>query len=166
MTFKVLGWLAMKKYRKVAVGGTFDKLHRGHKALLSKAFEVGKYVVVGLTSDEFVAKLDKPHKTASYAERLWELISYLENSGFKGCFHVVALNDSFGLTLIGDGLDALVVSEETAKIGKIINKKRSQAGLPPLKIITVNLIQAENQKPISTTRIRANEIDRNGHILK
>ncbi len=156
----------MKKYNKVAVGGTFDELHRGHRALLSKAFEAGKYVVVGLTSDAFVARMGKPHKTASYAERLRELENYLKNRGFEGRFHVVPLNDSFGLTLIGDGLDGLVVSADTAKIGEIINQKRVEADLPPLKIIVVRLVQAENKKPISTTRIRALEIDRNGHMLK
>ena len=156
----------MKKYSKVAVGGTFDELHRGHKTLLSKAFEAGEYVVVGLTSDEFVARMKKPHKTATYPERLRELEAFLDNSGYKDRFHVVQLNDSFGLTLIGDGLDALVVSEDTAKIGRIINRKRHEAGLPALKILVVHLVQAENDKPISTTRIRANEIDRNGHMLK
>ena len=35
----------MKKYNKVAVGGTFDELHRGHEALISKAFEVGKMLL-------------------------------------------------------------------------------------------------------------------------
>ena len=71
----------MKKYEKVAVGGTFDELHRGHKALLSKAFEIGEKVVIGLSSDEFVSKMGKPHKTATYAERLKELQTYLEKTG-------------------------------------------------------------------------------------
>ena len=31
-----------KKYDKVAVGGTFDKFHDGHKKLLSTAFEIGR----------------------------------------------------------------------------------------------------------------------------
>jgi pantetheine-phosphate adenylyltransferase len=155
-----------KKFRKVAVGGTFDRLHKGHRALLSKAFEVGQRVVIGLTSDAFVAKMCKPHKTAPYVERLEDLKVFLEKSGYKGRFEIVPLNDSYGLTLDRDGLDALVVSQETVKTGAIINQKRGEAGLPPLSIVEINLVPAENKTPISTTRIRAQEIDRNGHLLK
>ena len=42
-----------KKYSKVAVGGTFDKFHDGHKKLLSTAFEIGDRVEIGVTSDAF-----------------------------------------------------------------------------------------------------------------
>ena len=74
----------MKKYRKVAVGGTFDELHRGHKTLICKAFEVGEKVVIGLSSDAFVAKMGKPHITASFAERRRELEAFLEDAGYCG----------------------------------------------------------------------------------
>ena len=73
----------MKKFKKVAVGGTFDELHRGHKALLNKAFEVGEKVVIGLSSDEFVSKMGKPHETATYAERRKELADLLRKIWFS-----------------------------------------------------------------------------------
>ena len=76
------------------------------------------------------------------------------------------LFDAYGLTLNKDGLDALVVSQETVKTGAIINQKRKEVDLPPLNIVEITLVPAENKKPISTTRIRAKEIDKNGKVLK
>jgi pantetheine-phosphate adenylyltransferase len=156
----------MRKFRKVAVGGTFDELHRGHKTLLGKAFEVGNKVVIGLSSDEFVSKMGKPHATAPYGERCRELEAYLKEVGLTERAEIVQLNDPFGLTISGKGLEALVVSKETQKIADRINEKRQLAGMAPLKIVAVNMVQAENSSPISTTRIRRGEIDRNGHMLK
>ena len=156
----------MKIFKKVAVGGTFDELHRGHKSLLDKAFEVGDKVVIGLSSDEFVSKMGKPHVTASYLERCKELAAYFKELGLTNRAEIVALNDPFGLTISGKGLEALVVSKETLKTAEKINEKRQNAGLEPLQIVAVNMVPAENNSPISTTRIRSGEIDRNGHMLK
>jgi pantetheine-phosphate adenylyltransferase len=156
----------MRKFQKVAVGGTFDELHMGHKTLLSRAFEVGDKVVIGLSSDEFVSKMGKPHETASYNERRGELEIFLELSGLAERAEIVPLNDPCGLTISGKGLEALVVSKETQKIAEKINEKRRKTGLAPLEIVAVKMVPAENNTPISTTRIRSGEIDRNGHLLK
>jgi cytidyltransferase-like protein len=156
----------MKNYREVAVGGTFDVLHRGHKALLAKAFEVGEKVIIGLSSDEFVAKMSKPHVTANFVERKKDLASYLAEMGLIDRAEIVPLKDPYGLTIKGKGLEALVVSRETAKTASSINEARQKAGIPPLEIVAVDMVQAENSTPISTTRIRSGEIDRNGHMLK
>ena len=155
----------MTKFKKVAVGGTFDELHRGHKAFLAKAFEVGDKVVIGLSSDVFVAKMGKPHITAPYVERRRELQAYLSEMGLAQRGEIVPLTDPYGLTIKGKGLEALVVSCETAKTAGAINETRKKAGLPALEIVAVDMVEADNNSPISTTRIRSGEIDRNGHIL-
>ncbi len=156
----------MRKFKKVAVGGTFDKLHRGHLSLLGKAFEVGDKVVIGLSSDEFVSKMGKPHETAPYCERRKELEAYLKELCLDWRAEIVPLGDPFGLTISGKGLEALVVSQETQKTAETINEKRQKVGLAPLEIVAVTMVPAENNVPISTTRIRSGEIDRNGRMLK
>jgi pantetheine-phosphate adenylyltransferase len=157
----------MKKLKKAAVGGTFDELHRGHKTLIGKAFEVADRVVIGLSSDTFVVKMGKPHLTASYWERKEELENYLDTSGLAGRYEIVPLDDALGRTMVAaDGLEALVVSQETEHTAQAINIKRKKASISPLKIFTVDMVPAENKTPISTTRIRNGEIDRNGHVLK
>jgi len=156
----------MKKFRKVAVGGTFDELHRGHKVLLMKAFEIGESVMIGLCTDEFAGKLGKPHITAPYEERLKELKAFLNNLGLLGRVEIIPLNDPFGPTLAESCIEALVVSEETRPTALKINENRRNTELPPLKIVTINMVPAENCTPISTTRIRKGEIDREGHLLR
>lgn len=156
----------MKKFRKVAVGGTFDELHRGHKVLLIRAFEIGERVAIGLCSDKFVETLGKPHVTASYEERLRELKAFLNDLGVSERAEFVPLNDPFGTTLTGSCIEALVVSEETKPIALKINEKRREAGLSQLEIVTVVMVPSENCAPISTTRIRKGEMDREGRLLK
>ena len=156
----------MKKFRKVAVGGTFDEFHRGHKVLLMKAFEIGQHVLIGLCSDEFAKKMRKPHITAPFEDRLKELKVFLEALNLSERAEIIPLNDPYGATVTDKCIDALVVSEETEKTARKINKKRSEVQLPPLTIVAISMVPAENCKPISTTRIREGEIDREGHILK
>ena len=154
----------MKEYMKVAVGGTFDKLHRGHKTLILKAFGIGEKCYV--YHQMICVKLGKPHKTASYTHRRNELETFLAERGLSDRAEIVSLNNSYGLTLSCAGLEALVVSEETTKTAESINLKRQKTGLIPFKIVTVAMVPAENHNPISTTRIRRGEMDRNGNLLK
>lgn len=156
----------MKKFRKVAVGGTFDELHKGHKALLMKAFKISERVLIGLCTDEFARKLGKPHLTAPYPERLKELKAFLSGLGLMGRAEIIPLNDPFGPTLAQSCIEALVVSKETEATAVKINESRGKAELPLLRIVTISMVPAENCTPISTTRIRKGEIDREGRLLK
>ncbi|HLN44895.1 MAG: phosphopantetheine adenylyltransferase [Chloroflexota bacterium] len=156
----------MKKFKKIAVGGTFDELHKGHRTLLLKAFDLGNRVLIGLCSDQFVKKLGKPHTTASYDERLRELQSFLSKLSLVERSEIVPLNDPFGPTVTDKCIDALIVSEETKTNTEKINDERIRKGLKPLEIISINMVASEDCSPISTTRIRKGEIDREGRLTK
>ena len=156
----------MKMFRVVGVGGTFDEFHKGHNALLMKAFEVGEQVLIGLCSEELVEKLNKPHSTAPYQKRLEELKAFLGEHGFLERAKIIPLNDVYGVTLSRGCVEALVVSRETEPTALKINEKRKRLGLHPLHIAIIDMVPSENHAPISTTRIYRREIDREGRLLK
>ena len=156
----------MKRFKKVAVGGTFDELHRGHKTLLTRAFEIGDFVVIGLSSDQLVSKMGKPHVTASFEERKQWLEAFLEDLKLTKRAEIVPLFDAFGSSVKDPDIEALVVSEETKPTAEKINERRKNASLPTLEIISICMVPSQNCGPISTTRIRWGEMDREGRLLK
>jgi len=154
-----------KKFDTVTVGGTFDEFHKGHRALLKKSFEVGNHVLIGLCSDDFVKKLKKPHNVAPFEKRLEELKRFLMKCGVLERAEIVPLDDPYGITVSRNRIDAIVVSEETEPRAHEINEKRRNKGMPPLKIIAIDMILAEDCFPISSTRIWLGEIDHEGRLL-
>jgi pantetheine-phosphate adenylyltransferase len=155
-----------RKFKTVIVGGTFDELHRGHKALLMKAFEVGDHVKIGLSTDNLARKLKKNHEVAPYRERLKELSDFLREQGVLNKAEIVPLKTPYGITLSKGCAETLVVSRETEARAREINQKRKAKGLPPLRVIVIDMVLAENHMPISSTRIKQKEIDREGHLLQ
>lgn len=155
-----------KKFKTVAVGGTFDEFHKGHRTLLLKAFEVGEQVLIGLCSDEFVKKLGKPHPTAPYEQRLKDLEKFLARHDFLKRAKIIPLNDVYGVTLSRGCVEAIVVSRETEPTAIKINQEREKLGLHPLQIVAIEMVPSENHMPISSTRIHSGEIDREGRLLK
>ena len=149
-----------KKYNKVAVGGTFDKFHDGHKKLLSTAFQIGNKVEIGVTSDEFgglKGDID------SCEERMNNLKSFFSD---KSNFIVIPLNDPYGTTIYDGDFDAIVVSEETEPTAVEINDIRVSKGMDPLDIVVVSFVLAYDGNPISSTRIRRGEINQNGNVIR
>ena len=148
---------------RVAVGGTFDPLHDGHKALLTKAVELGRdgELLIGLTSDEMAR--NKVHEVNDYRSRYDEVMKFINENGVIP--RIVKLEDPYGPTIHED-FDYIVVSPETRPAGLKINKIRRKKGLKQVKIVLVDYVLAEDGLPISSTRIRNGEIDNHGKVLK
>jgi len=158
-------WERQKIYRVVAMGGTFDVLHNGHKELLRKAFVIGRKVLIGITSDEFARSLHKPHRVDPYAKRRRDLERLLKRWKVLPRARIVSLNNRYGPTVEASDIDALVVSRRTLKTGNEINAERKTKGLKPIEIVPIALLLADDHRPISSTRIRRGRIDRRGRLV-
>jgi len=147
---------------RIAVGGTFDPLHAGHKAILAKAAELsrGGELLVGLTSSEMVR--NKSHDVADYRQRFKDVLGFIRSQGIEPI--IVRLDDPYGPTIHED-FDYIVVSPETHPVALKINSIRRENGLEPLKIVLVDYVLADDGLPISSTRIKKGEIDASGRVL-
>lgn len=121
-------------------------------------------MIIGLTSDEFVAKVGKK-PDYGYGRRKRELRGFIE-SNFPGRkFKIAKLYDYFGPGIAEADVEALVASPETAQRISMANELRAKKGFPPLQLVTVEWMPAEDGKPISSTRIRNGEIDNEGRLV-
>ncbi|MCV0365996.1 MAG: pantetheine-phosphate adenylyltransferase [Nitrosopumilus sp.] len=154
----------MSKYSLVAMGGTFDIIHKGHLTLLSNAVDISDKVIIGLTSDELAEK-KKKILINKYEKRLENLTTLLLKKYPRSSFQISKLNNDFGPAVLEKEVEALVVSDETSNQGNVLNKLREDMKLPPVQIITVPMFLAKDGKRISTTRIKNSEIDVEGNLL-
>jgi len=155
-----------REYSYGIVAGTFSKLHKGHKHLLKWAFLMADRVLVCITTDEYVRKLEKNHPVESYYVRLTTLAKFLEEMGVLERAIFYPLNDMYGPALTNSEVEVLFVSEETFLRALQVNRARVKRGLRGLDIFVVPLVLAEDGLPISSTRVWRGEIDPEGRLLQ
>nr|CAD7411756.1 unnamed protein product [Timema cristinae] len=149
-----------KSYNDVVLGGTFDRLHEGHKIFLSEAvLRCNKRLTVGVTSEEMLK-----------SKVLWELIQpcnervalvkdFLQDIDPELDYNVVPITDPFGPTKEDPNMEMIVVSTETHKGGLKVNQLRKERNLSILDIHLVELLESESlgeeeEKKISSSNKR------------
>ncbi len=155
-----------RRYRVAVLGGTFDRFHAGHQALLRRAFRVADTVGIGLTTPSYLRKFPKPlgQRIQSYAARKRTLSHWLRARYRNTRWWIAPLEEPFGRS-VGPGVDVLVVSSDTRAGGRAVNTERARRGYTALPIEIVPLVLAKDRRPIASRRIRAREIDARGRPL-
>jgi len=154
----------MSQSMKVCIGGTFDGLHKGHISLIDRALQTAGEqgsVFIGITEGEMInGKKDvKP-----FEQRKHVILDYLrEKTSIP--VEIKPIIDKYGPSIEGE-FDAIVVSPETVKTAEETNDKRRKLGKKPLKIIKIPFILADDGAPISSSRIKNNEINADGKLIR
>ncbi len=151
-----------KKIKHLALGGTFDRFHKGHRHFLNNAFSISKKVTIGVTDESYARKVHYNELLQPYKQRRESVKSYLHQTQTEKNSEIITLSDPYGPTTHDRFLEALLVTENTRVGGKRINQQRRELNLRPLKLFNCELTLAEDGKPISSTRIRQGYISREG----
>ncbi|KAM0344100.1 hypothetical protein ACHAPU_007821 [Fusarium lateritium] len=164
-------------FNTVCLGGTFDHLHPGHKLLLhtsalllnipSKDSEKTCTLVVGISSDELLAKKKYAEELQSWDQRTKNVISFLSTlleydttatsppmqstpdetvatlRDGRVKVRCIVLRDPFGPPIHEEDADVIVVSGETRGGGKAINDRRADKGWKPLEVFEIDVLDAD-----------------------
>lgn len=144
------------KYDVVVVGGTFDRLHAGHRLLLTAAaWASRRRLWIGVTSSALLKRKQYHELIASFEERRADVIAFARRA--KPSLEDVLVSelvDGAGASAYDPTIEAMVVSRETAHSAHAINNTRLAAGLNRMAIILVDVLDTKHVK-LSSSALRA-----------
>lgn len=151
-------------YNTVALGGTFDHLHEGHKQFLLFAAEISQNLIIGVTDQQMTLTKQHSETIQPTHVRKQAVANFCNQHGIQN--RVITIFDPFGPTIEENSrIQAIVCTTETLAGANKINEIRDKLHMHNLPIHVHTLKKDQlGIDTISAERIRNGEIDRTGRV--
>jgi len=143
----------MPLFDTVAVGGTFDHFHNGHKMLLTICCTVcTKELVCGVTDSVMLKDKKQGDLIEPLEDRKASVKRHLDAVASPELkTTIVAIQNVWGPTVERADIQAIICSTEVLKGARLINEERVSRGFDPLEVVAV---ARTNAHTLSSTYIR------------
>ena len=145
-------------FENVVLGGTFDRIHAGHKLLLAmSALCAQKRLLVGVSRGPLLDNKELKDLVHPIALRTRRLFRTLYSMRPSVAYQIVPIDDPFGPSITDPNLQCIVVSKETERGGQSVNKRRVEKGMNSIHVDVVDLVGPEDSdeaNKVSSTGLR------------
>jgi len=135
---------SLPQFDSVVVGGTYDRLHAGHKLLLSAVGLVAsRRVAIGVSGDQLLRDKLAGFLIEPCAVRKVNVAAFLRSVKPSLRVSTSTLTEPVGIAGTLAELDCIVVSDETAAGGHYCNRLRVANGLAPMEVVVVPTVDGD-----------------------
>ncbi|EFA81519.1 putative pantetheine-phosphate adenylyltransferase [Heterostelium album PN500] len=133
-------------FKGAVLGGTFDRIHPGHKVLLSMAALLcSEYMEIGVTDNTILKSKKYSELIAPFQERSDITYKFMKHLNPYVEYNMLRLLEPYANTKVSNRLEVIIVSPETKNTALHINEERVKNNLKPLEIYEITYFDGVDQ---------------------